>query len=46
MEKNIVLAIKKNRLANLQANGKNNTGVVRKLKREIRNLENNGKINR
>lgn len=46
MEKEIKLAIMKNRMANLQANGKNNTGVVRKLKREIRNLENNGKINR
>lgn len=39
MEKNIVLEIKKNRLANLQANGKNNAGVVRKLQRQIRNLE-------
>lgn len=41
MEKNIVLEIKKNRLANLQANGKNikSSGVVRKLQRQIRNLE-------
>lgn len=41
MEKNIVLEIKKNRLANLQANNKNikSSGVVRKLQRQIRNLE-------
>ena len=41
MEKSIVLAQKKNRLATLEANGKNAKcpGVVRKIKREIRNLE-------
>lgn len=35
------LSFKQNRLATLQQNGKNikSTGVVRKLQREIRNLE-------
>ena len=41
MEKSIVLAQKKNRLATLEANGKNaNSGVCKKLRREIRNIEN------
>lgn len=41
MEKEIVLAQKKNRLSTLEANGKNvkSPGVVGRLKREIRNLE-------
>ncbi len=35
------LALKKNRLSVLEANGKNvkSGGVIRRLKREIRNLE-------
>lgn len=33
------LAIKKNRLATLRNSGKDNTGVQRRLEREIRNLE-------
>ena len=41
MKKEEVLALKKNRLAILIENGKNidSQGVVKKLKREIRNLE-------
>ena len=41
MEKEIILAQKKNRLSALESNGKNikSSGVVRRLKREIRNLE-------
>ena len=41
MKKEEILALKKNRLAILSGNGKNsdNQGVVKKLKREIRNLE-------
>lgn len=41
MKKEEVLALKKNRLAILSENGKNieSAGVVKKLKREIRNLE-------
>lgn len=41
MTKDIVIAQKKNRLATLEANGKNIKcgGVVRKLRRQIRNLE-------
>lgn len=41
MKKEEVLALKKNRLAILSANGRNtdSQGVVKKLKREIRNLE-------
>ena len=41
MKKEEVLALKKNRLAILSENGKNvdSRGVVKKLKREIRNLE-------
>lgn len=41
MEKEITLAQKKNRLSTLESNGKNikSPGVVRRLKREIRNLE-------
>lgn len=41
MTKEIILAIKKNRLNTLESNGKNVKcgGVVRKLQREIRNLE-------
>ena len=41
MEKEIKLAIMKNRMAKLQANGKNikSPGVVRKLTRQIRNIE-------
>lgn len=41
MEKEIKLVIMKNRMANLQANGKNikSPGVVRKLTRQIRNIE-------
>ena len=41
MKKEEVLALKKNRLAILIENGKNvdSHGVVKKLKREIRNLE-------
>ena len=37
------LAIMKNRLATLEENGKNtkSIGVVRKLKRQIRNMEQN-----
>ena len=41
MEKLIVLAQKKNRLTTLEANGKNvNSSVCKKLRREIRNIEN------
>lgn len=41
MKKEEVLALKKNRLAILSANGRNidSQGVIKKLKREIRNLE-------
>lgn len=41
MNKNEILALKKNRLAYLQGNGKNiqSSGVVKKLIRQIRNLE-------
>lgn len=41
MDKSVILAQKKNRLATLESNGKNVKcpGVVRKLRREIRNLE-------
>lgn len=41
MNKNEILALKKNRLAYLQCNGKNiqSSGVVKKLIRQIRNLE-------
>lgn len=42
MTKEVKLAILKNRLSVLQSNGKNieSGGVVRKLKRQIRNMEN------
>lgn len=41
MDKKEVLALKKNRLAILSENGKNidSQGVIKKLKREIKNLE-------
>lgn len=41
MEKEIKLAIMKNRMAILQANGKNikSLGIIRKLRRQIRNIE-------
>lgn len=41
MNKNEILALKKNRLTYLQGNGKNiqSSGVVKKLIRQIRNLE-------
>ena len=41
MSKKEVLALKKNRLAILSENGKNidSQGVIKKLKREIKNLE-------
>ena len=41
MSKEEILALKKNRLAILLENGKNidSQGVIKKLKREIRNLE-------
>ena len=41
MSKKEILALKKNRLAILTENGKNidSQGIVKKLKREIRNLE-------
>jgi hypothetical protein len=41
MEKEITLAIMKNRLSILQANGKNikSSGVVRKIARQIKNIE-------
>lgn len=42
MSRNEVLALKKERLSKLQENGKNikTPGVVRKLAREVRNMEN------
>lgn len=42
MNKQDVLNLKKDRLQKLEANGKNvkSGGTVRKLRREIRNLEN------
>lgn len=41
MTREIILAQKKNRLATLESNGKNvNSGVCKKLRREIRNIEN------
>lgn len=41
MDRNIVLKMKKNRLSILESNNKNikSQGVVKKLRREIRNLE-------
>lgn len=41
MTKDIIIAQKKNRLSILENNGKNikSSGVVRKLQRELRNLE-------
>ena len=41
MNKAELVAIKKSRLSNLKANGRNikSPGVIRKLSREIRNLE-------
>lgn len=41
MTKEVILAQKKNRLATLESNGKNvdSKGVIKKLKREIRNME-------
>jgi hypothetical protein len=42
LDKEQKCAIKKNRLQKLEQNGKNikSTGVVRKLRREIRNMDN------
>lgn len=41
MQKEAALALKKSRLAQLKSNGRNvkSPGVIRKLAREIRNLE-------
>lgn len=39
MTKEVILTQKRNRLATIENKGKSTQGVIRKLQREIRNLE-------